>query len=190
MSSDRGLSVLARQPKGRNRRTWLFGGAAIAAALIATVQWRAAASWADTVQTAELQHVRMQEDAATIQKLRTSPIAAMTRRRPTESILTLVEQALQLAQIDRARWTDSIPLPANRERGSDYRVHGTRLTLKGITMKELMAFSHALIQADPALYVGALHIFDQEAGKPVFDAEVVLAYRVYVPEKSLHEIQR
>lgn len=190
MTRDKVLPMTARHRQRRNRWTWLFGGAALAGALLAGVQLRAAASWADTVQTAKLKHMHMQEDAATIQKLRTSPVAAMTRTRPTESLLDQVEQALQSAQIDRARWTDSLPLPASRERDSDYRVHGTHLALKNITMRELAAFSHALTQADPALYVGALHLFNREASKPLFDAEVLVAYRVFVPKKHVsHSIR-
>jgi hypothetical protein len=150
-------------------------------ALFTWFQWRTHASSQDTYSAAAAQLARMQADADRIRYLRTAPKSASARERGSEELLAGIETALREADINVSHWRDSIPQPPVRLPKSDYRLHGTRIYLDGLTLRELAAFTCHLERADASLSLSSLAITNREPDIPTYDADLAITYRVFAP---------
>lgn len=166
------------------RRITLLAGLLALVGLLCWSQWRALASTKDTYATALRQLDQMRIDKERIEKLRRTPRTATSRTRPNEELLAQIEQSLEAAGIDRAKWHDSVPQPAVRLPRSDYKRMTTRLYFEAITVKQLAAFAHHLQSSDPTLHVSAVNLTNRHTDRPDFDVDLAVSYLVYAPQEG------
>ncbi|MBN1513449.1 MAG: hypothetical protein JXB13_15645, partial [Phycisphaerae bacterium] len=132
---------------------------------------------------------QMKADAQRIAFLQEAPRRAADRLKPNDELLAEVDAALEAAQVSRDHWNDSVPQPPERLAGADYTRWTVRLYLEDVPMQAFTRFVHALLGADPTLYLASLRIQParRNAGgnaDATWNVEMAVAYDVYAPAEK------
>jgi len=160
-------------------------GILVLAGVVCWWQYRALTSIRDVHDTAHRQVGQMRSDAAGIRRLRNAPRSAVSRTRENEELIAQVEQAITAANIDRSRWQETIPMPAQRIDNGDYKRQTTRISLRDIELRQLATFAHALETRDPTLRVSGVNVSNRSPESPFYDVELTVSYLVYGPKLHL-----
>lgn len=163
-------------------RLIVCGGALVIVLAVCWWQQRTCASLRDTADIMETRLNQMQADAARIETLRSAPKVALSRARANEDLLRQVEDALSQAGVDRDHWRSSTPLPVHRIAGSDYRRHGTRISLERLTFRQLATFVWHL-EADPTLAVAMIGITSNTLRDEAYNSDLVIGYLEFAPRR-------
>ncbi len=121
--------------------------------------------------------------AGQIQLCRDRPNVAAEFERVASETAGPIERAARAAGVSPDRLLRISPEPAQRVGDSVYKEKPTRVSLKDVTLKQLVTLVHGLTSADAGLRVKSilLHAPNQEDPSDSWTAEVVLAYLIYEP---------
>ncbi len=151
-------------------------------------QHRSLAMTRRSLQASASKLTRMKSDAHQIIELQSRPQRAVDREKPNAELLAQVEAALSESNVPRELWQDSIPQPAQRANGSDYLRVATRLEFDGVTIRQIVVFTQALLQNDPTLSIQSLRIQNRtktnesNCGEATWRVEMTVGYLVYEPK--------
>ncbi len=148
-------------------------------------QHRSLATTRRSLQASASKLTRMKSDAHQIIELQSRPQRAVDREKPNAELLAQVEAALSESNIPRELWQDSIPQPTQRAKGSDYLRVATRLEFEGVTIRQIVVFTQALLQDDPTLSIQSLRVQNRTkrsgsiGGETTWSVEMTIGYFMY-----------
>lgn len=135
----------------------------------------------NSVAAADAALIGMRSDAEAITSMRHAPPRALDEARPSEQLLSQVDDALAVAGIPKALWRDSVPMPAQRDADGQFVRHTTRLYFEGVSMRQVTELIHVLLTRDPVLRITAIQVSARDK-QGTWSAEMAVSYRVYVPQ--------
>jgi len=121
--------------------------------------------------------------AARIRQARRRPALAAERELLGSQITSLIENAARSAGITPDRLVSITPQRADRVGESVYKEKPTLVSLKGVTLKQLVTMVHKLVSSADGLYAERLWLAaprPQDTGN-LWDAELTLTYLIYDP---------
>lgn len=160
--------------------------AVAACTLLATVCWLGRRSLAALTERVEIQSealAQMNTDAMRIRALATTPKRATDHNRANEELLGEIEKALGHAGIPLDRWQDSVPQPPQDLPNSPYKKLNTRLYFEDVSLEDIAAFAHRLVEVDPSLEVSSVRINAPRLAQAGWNVELAVSYLI-VDERS------
>ncbi len=122
-----------------------------------------------------------------IRLLRDRSRLAEDRERVPEQTTGRIEAAAKSAGISAARLVRISPEPARRVGETAYKEKPTRVLLRKVTLKQLVAMVHGLTRGEGMLRAKSLRLTapSRNATDDLWDAELVLVYLIYEPPPTL-----
>ena len=120
-----------------------------------------------------------------IERLRAQPAMAADRERRSAELSAPIEQAARAAGVPPDRLLRISPEPAQRLGETAYKEKPTRVFLKNVRLRELVAMVHALGAPETGLDLKSLRLTapSRDATEGTWSAELVLVYLVYEPRE-------
>ena len=121
--------------------------------------------------------------AARIAALSQLPATASDRERQGAELSATLEQAAQAAGIPTDRLIRIAPEPAQRLGDSAYKEKPTRVIVKNVALRPLVAMIHRVTQAEGGWALSSLRLTapSRDATENLWTAELVFTYLVYEP---------
>jgi len=124
--------------------------------------------------------------SARIVGVRNLPTVATDQEEPSGEITGLVEAAATSAGIPAAKLLDIVPQPPARVGDSDYKEKATQVTLKDVTLEQVVKLMHGVVTGRRGLRAKWLRLdarSGEEGGSP-WTAEFGLTYMIYDPPRT------
>ena len=170
----------------RHRRQILFAVLAVSLFIAAVWSYQSMADNRRTAFRARRGLERCQNLAAKIQTHRTRPSMASEHERLASETTGIIEHAARSAGISPASITRITPEPQRRVGDTVYKEKPTQVLFKNVTLKQIVATSHALAGGEKRLHPKSLRLSaprDEDTGN-LWTAEMVLTYLIYDPPRA------
>lgn len=165
-------------------RRRLVAAVVLVAGTGSAAQWRALRSTQNARRTSVTRTVDLERDLDRIRTLRDAPRRATERRRPHEALIRTIEHAMAPAALDAGALTAVWPESPRRIGRSDYLELATRLNLEKVALPQIARFIIYLHALDGSLELTSIRLFSHQRPKPLWDAELAVAYLIYAPRRA------
>jgi len=125
-------------------------------------------------------------DGARIDAIRNRPALAADRERLVSETTALIERAAGAAGIPPDQLVRITPEPPQRLGDSVYKEKPTQVTLKSVSLQQLVTLTHHLVSPSQGLHAKSLRItsLGTEGAAASWAADLVVTYLIYEPPHS------